>query len=370
MLIAELHEIPVTLPSPKSAGSALAELRREFTRRGWNRRSIWPITLALAIHCTLILAGTILGLWAWASAPPGGFVLTAVGILLASVGSLGIGTTTHTSSHYAASAKRGMNEFLTLLGFSVLSGLSATYWWRGHVSGHHTHPNVEGADGSIDFLPLFALTETQVASATGWRQKYYKSFQPILVPVAMLLLLAHMMATGLAETVKRVLDPKGRRGTHILDLLGMVAHIGLFVGIPLLYAPLSHVLVFYFARLALVSVGLVLLLIPSHFPVETPVMDREEARAIGHCALQTYTTINYNGGLLVHLLSTGLDYQIEHHLFPEISHVYYPRMSPLVQQFCKEQGLPYRTWPLSTALRESYRVFLEAKPMGINLAMF
>ena len=366
MPIAELLEIPV---APITAGRALAELRREFARRGWNKREPGPINLAMVIHTALLVAGMVLGLWAWNMLS--GilcFALVSTGILISGIGSTGIGTTTHTSSHFAASANRRVNELLTFLGYSILSGFSATYWWRDHVSRHHSSPNVPGADDTIDFLPLFALTESEVDRASGWVQKYYRNWQALVLPFMFGLLVINMQRTGWIQLLRHLRDPRIRRGTHVVDLLGLLSHLVLFFGLPLLYAPLSHVVVFYLARQALVSVGLVVLLAPAHLPAETPVVTREQANAIGHCALQTYTTINYNGGRFVHLMATGLNYQIEHHLFPEISHVHYVKMAPFVAEFCREQGLPYRTWSLSKALWESYKVFMRAKRMDINLA--
>src|SRR5258707_11268277 len=136
----------------KTPGRPLAELGREFTRRGWNKRRAWPITLAMVIHTVLIVAGLVLGLWAWGSLSGfASFALTVTGILVSGLGSVGIATTTHTPSHFAASANRRVNEILTFLGYSVLSGFFSTYWWRDHVSRHHTLPNGPGADNDFEF---------------------------------------------------------------------------------------------------------------------------------------------------------------------------------------------------------------------------
>ena len=369
MPTAELHQ--TSAPAPlRTAGRALADLRREFARRGWSKRRAWPVTLAMVVHTILIVAGTVFGFWAWQTMTGfTAFAATVAGILVAGVGSVGIATTAHTPSHFAASSNRRVNEVLTFLGYSFLSGFSATYWWRDHVSGHHTMPNVQGADNDFDFLPAFAVTETDVSTATGLLHKYYTKWQAYVLPPALLLMGVNLQRCGWIDLIACLKNPARRRGKHILDLFILLAHFALFIGLPLFFVPLSHVLVFYFARLALVSIGMFTLLVPAHFPLETPVMERAEAKAIGHCALQTYTTINYNGGPFVHLMATGLDYQIEHHLFPEISHVHYRKMSPLVAEFCREQGLPYRTMSLSKALWASYKVFIHAKPMGVNPAL-
>jgi fatty acid desaturase len=51
------------------------------------------------------------------------------------------------------------------------------------------------------------------------------------------------------------------------------------------------------------------------------------------------------GSHLYNWFSGGLNHQIEHHLFPAVSHYYYPQISPIVQETCKEFGLDYRNYP-------------------------
>lgn len=47
------------------------------------------------------------------------------------------------------------------------------------------------------------------------------------------------------------------------------------------------------------------------------------------------------GGSLLCFLNGGLNYQIEHHIFPRVSHHHYPKIAPVVRDFCKEKGIPY-----------------------------
>jgi fatty acid desaturase (delta-4 desaturase) len=55
---------------------------------------------------------------------------------------------------------------------------------------------------------------------------------------------------------------------------------------------------------------------------------------------QVATAANVCGAKLA-FLNGGLNYQIEHHLFPRISHAHYPTIAPVVRQFCEERGVPY-----------------------------
>jgi fatty acid desaturase len=79
--------------------------------------------------------------------------------------------------------------------------------------------------------------------------------------------------------------------------------------------------------------------------------------------LQTTTTVNYRSGRLGRFFCCGADYQIEHHLFPGIAHTWYPRISPLLREFCAENGYPYRTLGWWEGIRKSLAVFVRPKPV-------
>jgi linoleoyl-CoA desaturase len=68
----------------------------------------------------------------------------------------------------------------------------------------------------------------------------------------------------------------------------------------------------------------------------------------------TATTLNFRVGRLGRLLCSGLEYQIEHHLLPDISYVNYPAVSRYVERFCRQNGLPYRQYRWELALWRSF----------------
>jgi len=133
---------------------AFAELRQEFGRRGWDRKATGRILFELVIHAAIAVAGIILFLSVHHPA------LRALALLISAFGTMGVGTNTHTSSHYGTSNKRWVNEALSYLGYPMFVGLSATYWWHKHVMLHHPAPNVVGIDTDHDLLPWFATTTT------------------------------------------------------------------------------------------------------------------------------------------------------------------------------------------------------------------
>ena len=132
--------------------------------RGWTRKPTARILTELVIHLSLAAVGAAVFLTSPHS------LVRAAGLVLVVSGSMGVGTNTHTSSHYASSNRRWLNEFLTYFGYPFFLGLSATFWWRQHVTVHHTSPNVIGVDDDADLAPWLARTWDQVESSRGVRR--------------------------------------------------------------------------------------------------------------------------------------------------------------------------------------------------------
>ena len=95
---------------------------------------------------------------------------------------------------------------------------------------------------------------------------------------------------------------------------------------------------------------------PGHFPAEAQRTTDEARRSEDFFAVQTAGTVSFRTGLVGRFLCSGLEYQVEHHLFPNVSHVHYPEISVAVQKFCAEQGLPYRSYSWAGALWKSWEV--------------
>ena len=73
---------------------------------------------------------------------------------------------------------------------------------------------------------------------------------------------------------------------------------------------------------------------------------------------------------VVNWLVGGLNFQIEHHLFPRVSHVHYPAISKIVQAKCKEYNLPYNSYPtFSSALASHFRVMKQLGEAPLEVAM-
>ncbi|MCG3160349.1 MAG: NADPH-dependent stearoyl-CoA 9-desaturase [Acidobacteria bacterium] len=346
------------MQSTKTMTSAalLSALRREVAARGWNRKATGRIIGELFLHIFLSLAGAAV------------FVLSGnpftrvCGLALVVVGSMGVGTNTHTASHYAASDRRWVNDFLTYFGYPFFLGLSATFWRHQHVTVHHPAPNVVEVDDDCDLWPWFAMTEEEVRRSGGWRRWYYEKLQWIFFPLALAANGFNFVKTGWLHLFRMLRDPGKRRRAHWIDLAALALHHVVYLAVPMLFFTPGAVMTFYLLRTTLMGYGMFALQAPGHFPAENARLAADQRNA-DYLLLQTATTTNFRAGFIGRLFTSGLDYQIEHHLFPNVSHVHYRKMAGLVESFCRENGLPYRVYRWDHILWKCWMVFRSPRPI-------
>jgi len=329
---------------------AVAELRREFARRGWDKKATGRIVFQLLIHVTIALAGMAIFIVCHHPA------LRLLGIVISTFGCMGVGTNTHTSTHYATSDKRWVNEALSYFGYPMFVGLSATYWWHKHVVLHHPAPNVVGVDSDADLLPFFAVTADEVNASSGLLRFYYQRLQFWLFPLVLALNDFGIQMAGWAYLIRMLCHSKGRKPAHWIDLGALVLHYAIWIGVPLLFLPWPAVVAFYVLRNILLGYAMYAILAPGHFPAEAQRPTDGARQSAGFFAAQTAGTVSFRTGRVGRFLCSGLEYQVEHHLFPSISHVHYPQVSVAVREFCAAHGLPYRSYTWAQALWKSWEV--------------
>ena len=332
----------------------LAALQAELKARGCHRRPTARIVAELAFCVGLALAGlvAVVVLQPWP--------LRACGLALLTLGTLGVGANTHTSSHYATSDRPWVNELLTYFGCSVFLQFSATYWWHKHRI-HHRAPNVVGVDGDTDFRPLFRLEQDGVDQGSVWRRRYYR-WQWVILPVAIAGNAVNMQIAGWRYLLGALADGARRRPSHWIDLGGMLLHAFIWLVVPMAFFAPADVLLLFLVRTVLLSYALFAAFAPAHLPAEAVLLSGESLTA-EFFLRQTATTVNFRTGRIGSLFCAGLQYQIEHHLFPGLSHVYYPQASKLVRAYCERHGYPYRTLGWGEALWKAVLAFHRPKPV-------
>jgi linoleoyl-CoA desaturase len=336
-----------------------ATLAAELKRQGFFRKATGRLMAEFAFHLSTFVVGIVIAVnassaWIWIA-----------GVAISAIGATGISTNTHTSAHFATSDHRWLNLFMAWIGYPILGQFSISYWWKKHNSGHHRVPNVIGVDKDCDFMPLFAYCEGDVAGKGPAARLYYK-YQGAFLPILVLLHGFNIQTYDWRYLVRVLRDPQQRRLLHWMDVIGLSLHWVLWIIIPALFYPLLYVVLFHIAHRAMFGVAMFVMFAPAHYPAEAIALDQSELKK-DPLLLQTAATVDFRTGFLGRLYCAGVEYQIEHHLFPAMSHTHYPHIAPMVQAFCRRHGYPYRTLGWGEALWKSYLTFWRPKPVRTDL---
>lgn len=281
------------------------------------------------------------------------------GLFVSTCGSLGMSTLAHTASHYAAVGGKRLNRFLTYLGYPFFFGVSATYWWNKHCVVHHPTPNLIGIDDDIDLSPFFAITEDQFHKGPLRR---FHSLQWLFVPIALAINEFNVQRSGWVFLAGKLRDPGARTAAHWLDLATLAAHWGTWLFLPMLFIAPLEAAGLYVVRMVLMGYAMFIAFAPAHFPEEAVAAEADQ-KTTDFLLRQTATTVNFRTGRFGALLCNGVEYQIEHHLFPWISPYHYPELSKIVSAFCRQHGYPYRTLGWWEGVWKSLVVFYRPKPV-------
>ncbi len=265
--------------------------------------------------------------------------LFSVSLALATAG-VGFGIQ-HDANHGAYSSRGAVNR---LLGMTLdMLGASSYLWRFKHNMSHHTYTNVAGADDDIDIGPLGRLSPAQPHRNVHRLQQYY------LWPLYGLLLHKWHLVYDF-RNVARARIAQNRfprpRGWSLVELIGgKVLFFGWALLVPVLFHPWWVVVLYYAATAFVIGVVLSVVFQLAHcveeadFPDPLPGTDRLPE---GWAVHQVQTTVDFarHNRLLTWYLG-GLNFQIEHHLFPRICHIHYPRIADIVQAASAEFGVRY-----------------------------
>jgi fatty acid desaturase len=234
----------------------------------------------------------------------------------------------HDAGHRQLFRSRRANDLVGLLHATLGVGVSFD-WWVGKHNRHHSNPNHEDLDPDISITAL-AFTAEQASSKHGL-VRLVARYQGWLFFPLLLLEAAHLHTAS----VKAVLRGSGRANT--VEGLLLVVHLaGYLTALWLVLSPLQA-LVFLAVQQGLFGLYLGCAFAPNHKGMPT----LTEADQLDFVRRQVLTSRNVRGSRLVDWLLGGLNYQIEHHLFPNMPRPSLRHAQPLIRAFCRQHGLAY-----------------------------
>jgi fatty acid desaturase len=296
------------------------------------------------------------GFYAWLLAGLGG-ALVATGVAFALLGDswfqllvaavLGVVLTqfafvAHEALHHQVLNPGPGNERLGRGIANGVIGISHS-WWVSKHNKHHANPNQMGKDpdisfDTISFVEESAATKKGLAGAFTRRQGYL--FFPILT----------LEGLNLHYAAIRSLISAERSRARTIELATIVARLGLYVGLLLWLLPPGLAVAFFAVQMAVFGVYMGASFAPNHKGM--PIISEESK--LDFLRKQVLTSRNVTGGPFITFLLGGLNYQIEHHLFPTMPRPHLHEASALVRRYCSAHRLPYT----EATLLQSYGIVI------------
>ena len=260
----------------------------------------------------------------------------------------------HDGGHGAVSRYRWANK-LAAASLDFIGG-SSRLWAFKHNVIHHQYPNVDGVDHDIIVEPWLRLTETQT------RRRMHRG-QFVYFPLAYAFLTAKWLLhddfrTLMTNRLGAIQRPPIRR-RQIAAIIGWkLWALGWIFALPIAVHGVAWTAAVFVVWAAVSGIALATVFQLAHAVDQTEIaaLPEEGARLERTWAEQQLaSTVDFaHGNPIVTWYVGGLNYQIEHHLFPRISHVHYPAIAPIVREVCAELGVPYRVNPSMWAALKSH----------------
>lgn len=291
-----------------------------------------------------------------------GFYLTKVALLLLAMGGVWVGFAlvghswaqlgiaaglavvivqvifiSHDAAHKEIFQSAKANEMLALILGTGIGGMSLA-WWNIKHTRHHAAPNQIGRDPDIEpsivhFYPAEKPIRSRLALAAHARQGWW--FYPLLIVEALNLHMQSVVALITTPTMKR----------RKIELGLLAVRLGGLPAVLFVFLPPGLAGAFLGVQLAVTGVYLGASFAVSHIGMKI-VAPTEK---IGFLHRQVLSSRNIAGGRLASFAMGGLNYQIEHHLFPSMPRPNLRKARPIVQNYCRQNDIDYHEVPIHRA---------------------
>jgi linoleoyl-CoA desaturase len=287
----------------------------------------------------------------------GALCAISLGLSIAGVGM----SVQHDANHGAYSKHTWINR---VFGATLdVMGVCSFIWRPKHNIAHHTFTNVEGVDFDLDFGVLARLSPDQ--KHHGWHryQQYYLwFFYGFLLP-------KWVFFDDFVILRKRLIGIHKLPPPSRMALAGFIGWKVFFIAwaivIPAMFHPLWQVLVFHLLAAFTLgwTLGTIFQLAHCVREAEFPAPPVGNRMANDFALHQLATTVDFGSqNDVLTWFAGGLNFQVEHHLFPKVCHIHYPELSRIVSRVAHEHGLTHRTQATFSGALSSH--FLHLRAMG------
>ena len=343
-------------PTFENGGDFIRDTRREVELYLAPRRTQLRGHLALYVKA-VVAFGVLAASWVSLVVIRPGIVLGLLSLAGLSLGAILVGfCIQHDANHGAYFRTRRANH---LMGWTAdaLLGISSYAWRVKHNVAHHTYTNVDGYDDDINQTPFLRLMPTQQP------HRWYRLQHLYIWPLYSVMVIRWQIGADAAALIRGRIAKSALHAPKRWDLAGLVVGKLVFVGwaivVPLLVYPWWVVLLGYLGFTMITSLVTATTFQLAHCVEEADFTTAEELGASRRvwAVHEVETTVDFcpRNAVLTWLLG-GLNFQIEHHLFPRVAHTHYPHIAEIVRRNAARHGVRYTVQPsLRLALRSHHR---------------
>lgn len=329
---------PVLRPRERQL-SEFTELARTVQESGLMRRRLgwyWTQFAVVTVGLLATFAAFVLVGHSWWQL----VVAALLALLLGQAMFLG-----HDAAHRQIFASGRWNDWGSLVIANLYAGMSYG-WWQHKHSRHHAKPNQVGADPDIDMDVLRFHNEDGPRPVRTGLRRWFREHQGWFFFPLLLLEGLNLHLSGVKTIFGR--GPVKRRPVEIAFI---TLRLGGYLGLVFWLLPFGMAVAFLAVQLALFGLYMGMVFAPNHKGM--PIVPRDSK--IDFLRRQVLMSRNIRGGRLTDVAMGGLNYQIEHHLFPSMPRPNLRQVQPLVRDFCRAHGIHYT----EVSAARSYRTVVQ-----------
>ncbi|MEO8150507.1 MAG: acyl-CoA desaturase [Bacteroidia bacterium] len=254
----------------------------------------------------------------------------------------------HDACHGSYSQKKWINETMSLTMNAI--GSNAFIWKIKHNIIHHTYTNIDGVDDDISKFPVIRLCESQERLKVHKYQHYYALFAYCLATISWVLYTDFMkyFSRKIVSTPIKTFTTK----EHIIFWVSKFLYLLFYIAIPIYFVGFVNFIIGFSIMHAVMGITIGIVFQLAHAVENTAFVNAsdEDMKIESEWAIhQVATTSNFaTKNKFVSWFLGGLNFQVEHHLFPRVSHVHYPAINAILIEACKKFDVPYNAYPTMT----------------------
>ncbi|UEG51784.1 acyl-CoA desaturase [Mucilaginibacter daejeonensis] len=359
-----------TLPKPafKKAGADdfFKELNQEVHQRVLNNRRIQEVIKFKSVFLVILFFGLYACILKFGNYRPYLFtfyILTGLTMIMVFLNGF------HDAAHGAVFSNRRSNELYTYV--LELFGSNSYIWKKRHLLLHHPYPNLQHWDIDVKQSDIVRIFPESPRFSYHRYQHFYMWFLYLFYTLNWLLVRDFKDFFGTKDNyLKRVTNIPTIEYIKLFAAKLMNLTMMLVLPMIVLQQPWYMVLLAFLTMHFMSSGFGVMALLSTHADedAEFPLPPENGSMDMTWAMYQISETKDFSpNSKLANFLFGGFNHHVAHHLFPTVAHTYYPAITPIIREYAEKYKLPYRSYPLSEAVRSH---FMLLKKSGSNENLF